>query len=42
MTQGDVLVMDQDEITSYKEAIEGLDFKKWLKAMRCNRVQMDQ
>ena len=34
MTQeGDVLLMDQDEPTTYEEAVNGLESEKWLEAM---------
>ena len=41
MTQhGDVLLMDQNEPTTYQEAIKGPDSEKWLEAMRSEMESM--
>ena len=41
MTQhGDVLLMDQDEPTTYQEDIKGPNSEKWLEAMRSKMESM--
>ena len=38
--QGDVLLMDQDELVTYQEAIIGPESKKWLEVMKCEMDSM--
>ena len=41
-TQGDIILVDQDEPRTYQEAVESPDSEKWLEAMRSEMDSMSE